>query len=84
LWTESPRPVFLPGPVLENHGFLYTKAGWRLARAFDVGPNIKRDAHILRMDDTHHRASLACVKKCNTKPCAAGNTATTVKPACST
>ena len=48
---------------LRNHGFLYTKAGWRLAKAFDVNPNIKRDAHILRIDDTHHPASLALVKK---------------------
>lgn len=47
---------------LRNHGFLYTQAGWRLAKAFDVNPNIHRSEHVLRIDDQHHRASLALVK----------------------
>ncbi len=47
---------------LRNHGFLYTHAGWRLAKAFDVNPNIHKAEHVLRIDDQHHRASLALVK----------------------
>lgn len=47
---------------LRNHGFLYTHAGWRLAKAFDVNPNVKRDAHVLRIDDRHQRASLGLVR----------------------
>ncbi len=47
---------------LRNHGFLYTQAGWRLAKAFDVNPNNHKAEHVLRIDDRHHQASLALVK----------------------
>lgn len=46
---------------LRNHGFLLTPAGWRLAPAFDVNPNIDKAEHVLNLDETDNRPSLATV-----------------------
>jgi serine/threonine-protein kinase HipA len=46
---------------LRNHGFLLTPTGWRLAPAFDVNPNIDKAEHVLNLDETDNRPSLASV-----------------------
>ncbi len=46
---------------LRNHGFLLTSAGWRLAPAFDVNPNIDKAEHVLNLDETDNRPSLTTV-----------------------
>jgi serine/threonine-protein kinase HipA len=46
---------------LRNHGFLLTPNGWRLAPAFDLNPNIDRADHVLNIDESDNRASLATV-----------------------
>lgn len=46
---------------LRNHGFLLGKAGWRLAPAFDVNPNIDKAEHVLNIDDSDNRPSLVTV-----------------------
>jgi serine/threonine-protein kinase HipA len=46
---------------LRNHGFLLGKDGWRLSPAFDVNPNIDKAEHVLNIDDTDNRPSLATV-----------------------
>jgi len=46
---------------LRNHGFLLTPAGWRLAPAFDLNPNTDRADHVLNIDETDNRPSLATV-----------------------
>lgn len=46
---------------LRNHGFLLTFAGWRLAPAFDVNPNIDKAEHVLNLDETDNRPSLTTV-----------------------
>ncbi len=46
---------------LRNHGFILGKQGWRLAPAFDVNPNLDKDAHVLNIDDVDNRPSLATV-----------------------
>src|SRR5580658_10853238 len=46
---------------LRNHGFLLTPAGWRLAPAFDLNPNTDRADHVLNIDETDNRPSLAAV-----------------------
>jgi serine/threonine-protein kinase HipA len=46
---------------LRNHGFLLTPAGWRLAPAFDLNPNTDRGDHVLNIDETDNRPSLATV-----------------------
>ncbi|MES2975670.1 MAG: HipA domain-containing protein [Pseudomonadota bacterium] len=43
---------------LRNHGFVLGTAGWRLAPAFDVNPNIDKDEHVLNIDDSDNRPSL--------------------------
>ena len=37
---------------LRNHGFIRVPDGWRLAPAFDMNPSIKRDSHVLALDDS--------------------------------
>ena len=44
---------------LRNHGFVLGKTGWRLAPAFDVNPNIDKAEHVLNIDDSDNRPSLA-------------------------
>jgi serine/threonine-protein kinase HipA len=46
---------------LRNHGFILTSNGWRLAPAFDVNPNIEKAEHVLNLDETDNRPSLATV-----------------------
>ena len=46
---------------LRNHGFILGALGWRLAKAFDVNPNIDKADHVLNIDDTDNRPSLATV-----------------------
>lgn len=46
---------------LRNHGFVLGAAGWRLAPAFDVNPNLDRAEHVLNLDDSDNRPSLETV-----------------------
>jgi serine/threonine-protein kinase HipA len=46
---------------LRNHGFLLTPTGWRLAPAFDLNPNTERADHVLNIDESDSRPSLATV-----------------------
>jgi serine/threonine-protein kinase HipA len=46
---------------LRNHGFLLTPTGWRLAPAFDLNPNTERVDHVLNIDESDSRPSLATV-----------------------
>jgi serine/threonine-protein kinase HipA len=46
---------------LRNHGFLLTPTGWRLAPAFDLNPNTEKADHVLNLDETDNRPSLATV-----------------------
>jgi serine/threonine-protein kinase HipA len=46
---------------LRNHGFLLTRTGWRLAPAFDLNPNTERADHVLNIDESDNRPSLATV-----------------------
>ncbi len=46
---------------LRNHGFVLGESGWRLAPAFDVNPNIDKADHVLNLDDSDNRPSLATV-----------------------
>jgi serine/threonine-protein kinase HipA len=46
---------------LRNHGFLLTPTGWRLAPAFDLNPNLDKAEHVLNLDETDSRPSLATV-----------------------
>lgn len=46
---------------LRNHGFLLTPSGWRLAPAFDLNPNAERADHVLNIDESDSRPSLATV-----------------------
>lgn len=46
---------------LRNHGFLLSPTGWRLAPAFDLNPNTERADHILNIDESDNRPSLATV-----------------------
>lgn len=47
---------------LRNHGFLLTENGWRLAPAFDINPNLDKEVHVLNLDDTDNRPSIALVR----------------------
>ncbi|MGH8318532.1 MAG: type II toxin-antitoxin system HipA family toxin [Steroidobacteraceae bacterium] len=46
---------------LRNHGFLLTPTGWRLSPAFDLNPNTERADHVLNIDESDNRPSLAAV-----------------------
>jgi serine/threonine-protein kinase HipA len=46
---------------LRNHGFLLSPTGWRLAPAFDLNPNLDKAEHVLNLDETDNRPSLATV-----------------------
>ncbi len=46
---------------LRNHGFVLGEAGWRLAPAFDVNPNIDQAEHVLNIDDADSHPSMATV-----------------------
>ena len=44
---------------LRNHGFMRTPAGWRLAKAYDMNPSVKKPDHVLGIDEGLHEPSLA-------------------------
>lgn len=44
---------------LRNHGFMRTLAGWRLAKAYDMNPSVKKPDHVLGIDEGLHQPSLA-------------------------
>jgi serine/threonine-protein kinase HipA len=46
---------------LRNHGFLLTAAGWRLAPAFDLNPNIEKADHVLNLDEADNRPNFQSV-----------------------
>ena len=46
---------------LRNHGFILTPTGWRLAPAFDLNPNVDKAEHVLNLDESDNRPSLATV-----------------------
>jgi serine/threonine-protein kinase HipA len=37
---------------LRNHGFIRHPGGWRLAPAYDMNPSVKKDEHVLALDDS--------------------------------
>ena len=39
----------------------WLQSGWRLAPAFDVNPNIEKGEHVLNLDESDNRPSLATV-----------------------
>lgn len=40
-----------------NHGFIRTLAGWRLSMAYDMNPSIKKEEHVLGIDEVLHESS---------------------------
>jgi serine/threonine-protein kinase HipA len=46
---------------LRNQGFILGPAGWRLAPAFDLNPNVDKVEHVLDIDDTDNRPDLGTV-----------------------
>ena len=46
---------------LRNHGFIRVPEGWRLAPAFDMNPSVKRDSHVLALDDRDPSPDLGTV-----------------------
>ncbi|CAN5873090.1 type II toxin-antitoxin system HipA family toxin [soil metagenome] len=42
---------------LRNHGFIRTPTGWRLAKAYDMNPSIKKEEHVLGIDEGMHEPS---------------------------
>ena len=46
---------------LRNHGFIRHTGGWRLAPAFDMNPSIKKDTHVLALDDSSTEPDLETV-----------------------
>jgi serine/threonine-protein kinase HipA len=43
---------------LRNHGFMRTLSGWRLAKAYDMNPSVKKPEHVLGIDEGLHEPSL--------------------------
>ena len=43
---------------LRNHGFILTPSGWRLSPAYDMNPSVKKDEHVLGIDEGIHEPSL--------------------------
>ena len=46
---------------LRNHGFIRESQGWRLAPAYDMNPSIKKDSHVLALDEVSVEPELATV-----------------------
>jgi len=44
---------------LRNHGFMRTLSGWRLAKAFDMNPSVRKQEHVLGIDEGLHAPSLS-------------------------
>lgn len=47
---------------LRNHGFVLTKAGWRLSPAFDMNPSIDKDGLALNIDMDNNSLDLGLAK----------------------
>ena len=43
---------------LRNHGFIRTLTGWRLSKAYDMNPSVKKEEHVLGIDEGLHEPSL--------------------------
>ena len=43
---------------LRNHGFMRTLSGWRLSKAYDMNPSLKKPEHVLGIDEGLHEPSL--------------------------
>ena len=43
---------------LRNHGFMRTLSGWRLSKAYDMNPSVKKPEHVLGIDESLHAPSL--------------------------
>ena len=43
---------------LRNHGFIRTLSGWRLSKAYDMNPSVKKPDHVLGIDEGLHEPSL--------------------------
>ncbi|SDX86943.1 serine/threonine-protein kinase HipA [Collimonas sp. OK242] len=43
---------------LRNHGFMRTLSGWRLSKAYDMNPSVKKPEHVLGIDEGLHGPSL--------------------------
>ncbi len=43
---------------LRNHGFMRTPTGWRLSKAYDMNPSIKKEEHVLGINEGMHAPSL--------------------------
>ena len=43
---------------LRNHGFMRTVSGWRLAKAYDMNPSLKKPEHVLGIAEDLHEPSL--------------------------
>ncbi|VAW72540.1 hypothetical protein MNBD_GAMMA10-1725 [hydrothermal vent metagenome] len=46
---------------LRNHGFVLSKNGWRLSKAFDINPSIDKAHHVLNINDSDNSADLEVV-----------------------
>lgn len=46
---------------LRNHGFICQAQGWRRAPAFDMNPSLKKDSHVLALDDASVEPDLGTV-----------------------
>ena len=46
---------------LRNHGFIRAPTGWRLSSAYDMNPSVKKDEHVLGLDEGLHEPSLKTV-----------------------
>jgi len=44
---------------LRNHGFMRSPSGWRLSKAYDMNPSVKKPEHVPGMDEGLHEPSLA-------------------------
>lgn len=47
---------------LRNHGFILSKAGWRLSPAFDMNPSLDKHDHVLNLDDSDNRPNMDTVR----------------------
>jgi serine/threonine-protein kinase HipA len=43
---------------LRNHGFVRALSGWRLSKAYDMNPSLKKSEHVLGIDEGLHGPSL--------------------------
>jgi serine/threonine-protein kinase HipA len=44
---------------LRNHGFMRTLSGWRIAKAYDMNPSVKKPEHVLGIDEGLHEPSFS-------------------------